>query len=72
MCRDRFESLNRSAEARGLVIAAAEGCGFFSVWFTVFHEHIDVRLALIEAFPGTAASCFDEGAALVDRPGSDI
>jgi len=72
MCRDRFESLSRSAEARGLVIAVAEGCGFFSVWFAVFDQHIDVKLALIDAFPGTAASCFDEGAALVDRPGSDI
>ncbi len=72
MCRDTFESLNRSAEARGLVVAAAEGCGFFSVWFTVFDQHIDVKLALIDAFPGTAASCFDEGAALVNRPGSDI
>ena len=71
-CRDNFKSLDRSAEARGLVVAAAKGYGFFSVWFAVFDQHTDVKLALIDAFPGTAALCFDEGAALVNRPGSDI
>ena len=71
-CRDRFELLDRSAEALGFVLDAARGYGFFSVWFAVFDQHTDVKLALIDAFPGTAALCFDEGAALVNRPGSDI
>jgi uncharacterized protein (TIGR02646 family) len=33
--------------------------GFFSVWFTVFQAHDDVKQALIEKFTGTAAECFD-------------
>lgn len=71
-CRDRFESLDRSMEARDPVLAAAKGCGFFSVWFAVFEGHVDVRLALIDAVPGTAASCFNEEADLIRRPGAEI
>ena len=41
-------------------------------WFAVFDQHVDVRLALIEAFPETAASHFDEQANLVGRPGAAI
>ena len=59
-------------EARDLVLTAAKGYGFFSVWFAVFDGYVDVRLALIEAVPGTAASCFDEGANLIRRPGAEI
>lgn len=33
--------------------------GFFSIWFTVFQAHDDVKKALIEKFTGTAADCFD-------------
>lgn len=34
--------------------------GFFSVWYSVFTEHDDVKKALIESFTGTARVCFDE------------
>jgi hypothetical protein len=33
--------------------------GHFSIWFTLFANHPDVREALIEAFKGTAKDCFD-------------
>lgn len=33
--------------------------GYWSVWFTVFKTHDEVRKALIEEFPGTAKECFD-------------
>ena len=72
MCRANFETLGRSGEARALVIEAARYCGFFSVWFAVFDRHIDVKLALIDAFPGTATSCFDRDGSLVNRPGAEI
>ena len=72
MCRDSFEVLGRSEEARGLVLEAAKGSGFFSVWFAVFEQHIDVKLALIDAFPGTATSCFGQDGSLVNRPGAEI
>ena len=33
--------------------------GCWSIWFTVFSGHDEVRKALIEEFPGTAKECFD-------------
>lgn len=33
--------------------------GFWSIWFTVFRNHDEVRAAMIDAFPGTARNCFD-------------
>ncbi|MBP6663737.1 MAG: TIGR02646 family protein [Chitinophagales bacterium] len=33
--------------------------GFFSIWFTVFKNHNEVKKALIEAFTGTCSACFD-------------
>ena len=32
---------------------------FWSIWFTVFKNHDEVRAAMIDAFPGTAKNCFD-------------
>lgn len=72
MCRDNFEALGGSEEARGLVLEAARGQGFFSVWFAVVDRHVDVKLALIDAFPGTAASCFGQDGNLTNRPGAAI
>lgn len=33
--------------------------GFFSVWFSIYNSHDDVKKALIESFIGTAINCFD-------------
>lgn len=41
------------------VVEMARARGFWSVWFTVFDGVDAVRQALITAFPGTAAECFD-------------
>lgn len=41
------------------VIDLAEASGCWSIWFTVFKGHDEVRKALIERFPGTAKECFD-------------
>lgn len=38
-------------------LVRAHGC--WSIWFTVFRGKDEVRKALVEQFPGTAASCFD-------------
>lgn len=32
----------------------------WSIWFTVFKDHKDVRRALVEQFPGTSRECFDD------------
>ena len=70
--RSRFESLGGTDEVRSSVVDAARYCGLFSVWFAVFEQHSDVKLALIDAFPGTATSCFDQDGSLVNRPGAEI
>lgn len=41
------------------IIDLAKGHGCWSIWFTVFQGCDEVREALIEQFPGTAARCFD-------------
>lgn len=33
--------------------------GCWSIWFTVFKEHREVREALVKQFPGTSRECFD-------------
>ena len=41
------------------LIQVAKARGGWSIWFTVFKGHDEVRKALINEFPGTAAQCFD-------------
>jgi hypothetical protein len=55
-----------------LTMEAFRGLGFFSIWFNVFQDVPAIRHALIEAFPGTAANCFDQNANPIPRNGNDI
>ena len=32
----------------------------WSIWFTIFKDHREVREALVEQFPGTSRECFDQ------------
>jgi len=41
------------------VVEFATQRGFFSVWFSVFHNSPEVRKQLIESFNGTCNNCFD-------------
>jgi hypothetical protein len=41
------------------VAAFAHQRGFFSVWFSVFHAHQQVKQELIARFTGTESNCFD-------------
>lgn len=59
----------RRDEAAGLIVIAAVGYGFFSVWMAVFAGDVPMRRRLLAAFAGTAANCFDGTANLVARPG---
>jgi hypothetical protein len=71
-CRDDFEALARSVQARDLVLKVAKSTGFFSVWMTVFDNYPDMKRELIKLFPGTAMSCFDSDGKPIDRPASII
>ena len=66
--RRLVQSLGDSPEAQELVLIAAEGYGFFSVWMTVFANHQAIRKGLVERFKGTAADCFDANFASQRRP----
>jgi uncharacterized protein (TIGR02646 family) len=54
---------------REYVVKLAVTTGFFSVWMTVFSDDPDMRIYLINAFPGTAGSgCFDPLNSAVNAP----
>ena len=47
-------------DLRRMTILLALSKGFFSIWMTVFQEDTDMRMRLLDAFPGTRDSgCFD-------------
>ncbi|WP_089726740.1 HNH endonuclease [Candidatus Thiosymbion oneisti] len=47
-------------DIRRIIVQAALGYGFFSIWMTIFKDDSDMRNRLIDAFPGTRESgCFD-------------
>ena len=68
LCKRNLASLGGAPEALELVVHAAYGYGFFSVWMTVFHNAPAFRAALVEKFRGTAPDCFDAKANTVSRP----
>lgn len=41
------------------IVAFATQRGFFSVWFSVFKNHDNIKELLVNAFQGTANNCFD-------------
>lgn len=41
------------------VLELARGYGFWSVWYSVFRNAIDVKRLLVSNFRGTAPNCFD-------------
>ncbi len=58
---DKYLAKYESGEVDADGVAnVADRRGFFSVWFTVFMAHKEVKKALIDRFEGTALDCFDE------------
>lgn len=55
-CLRRYESGEYRLD---LLMDYIKSVGYWSVWFTVFKTHDEIRKALIEEFPGTAKECFD-------------
>lgn len=55
------------------VAREAAATGFFSIWMAAFDGAIEVRQAIIDAFPNTAADCFDPMTACVSpRPSNGL
>lgn len=65
----KYEAGERAADS---IAHLAAQRGFFSVWFTVFKAHQDVKAALIRHFRGTATNCFDTDFNPINRNGADI
>jgi hypothetical protein len=68
LAKARLAELNDAPAAMDLVLIAAEGFGFFSIWMTVFADHLAIKRALVNRFRGTANDCFDANYDLVTRP----
>lgn len=64
-----YESNKLSAED---IAEFATQRGFFSVWFTVFNTHIEVKKQLILAFNGTVANCFNINNEPIERNSEKI
>jgi len=65
---------NDSDQIRSMAVELAKGIGFWSVWFTVFRDDIDMCKRLIneDGFPGTETLCFADDMTLEPRPGGSI
>lgn len=50
---------NPTPELKASAVDLARQTGFFSIWMDVFADHPDMQRRFIDAFPGTAADCFD-------------
>jgi hypothetical protein len=72
LAQSRLAELGDVPAAQDLVLMAAEGYGFFSVWMTVFSHHRAIRKALIKRFKGTAPDCFDANFDVQPRPGGRL
>lgn len=53
---DKYNKGKADAET---IIDLAKAEGHWSIWFTAFINHDEVRKRLIESFPGTSVNCFD-------------
>ena len=65
---------SNSPDVRKWAVKTAKESGFFSIWMTVFAADPDMRMRLIDAFPGTSDSgCFNSntGADIYPHPNAD-
>ncbi len=69
-CQQLLEATD-TAGMREVILTLAKESGYFSIWFEVFSNDSAMRLALIQAFPGTAQDCFDNGQA-IPKPGAPL
>jgi uncharacterized protein (TIGR02646 family) len=64
--RENLEKQPSDEMRRQIVLTAVEN-GFFSVWMAVFSDDTQMCALLIQAFPGTRATCFDVRGQVVSR-----
>ncbi len=63
---------NDTIAFREQIIETAIARGFWSIWVTVFADDDDMRKRLVNAFPGTCLSCFNNHFQPTPRPGGKI
>jgi uncharacterized protein (TIGR02646 family) len=56
---------------RDIIVKFAQD-GLFSVWMEVFREDQDMKIRLLQAFPGTAVDCFDAACKAIARAGGAL
>lgn len=74
VAQESFDDLRRhdTPGMRHQIERTALAHGYFSVWMTVFDSDSEMKRRFIDAFRGTAQSCFDEVGNPVPRPGGQI
>ncbi len=74
IAKDSLNNWNamQKKEMQNQIVKTALGHGFFSIWMIVFKNERTIKLALINAFPGTAMDCFDQNGNPVHRPDGKI
>ncbi|ULR89875.1 HNH endonuclease [Comamonas sp. B21-038] len=58
--------------SRELIESVMKESGFFSVWISVFHDDLDMRERLVNAYKGTSLDCFESDWSLKARVGGHI
>jgi len=61
-----------SIEMREQIIDTATSAGFFSIWLKIFENDKDMRIRLINAFPGSSSQSFDSSGVAIQRTGGLI
>ncbi|GMU87700.1 MAG: hypothetical protein AMXMBFR48_29410 [Ignavibacteriales bacterium] len=54
-----FDKYNNDTIDEQTILDLAKGYGFWSVWYSVFLNKVDVKKLLLSEFRGTASECFD-------------
>lgn len=69
--KTRLTSCNTN-EMREQIIDTATSTGFFSIWLKVFEHDEDMRVRLINAFPGSSSQSFNSMGIAIQRAGGHI
>jgi uncharacterized protein (TIGR02646 family) len=72
LLRQQLE-VHNTQEQRDRIIMMALERGMVSVWLSVFQDHPQIRIRLLQAFIGTAPDCYDhQNGEFTTRPGGQI
>jgi len=63
---------NDNDDFREALVDLAKQSGFFGIWMAAFHDDVDMRRRIVDAYAGTAKDCFTADWSLKNRVGGHI